>query len=149
MPRWENPEQVIHGCVRAARRVVAAISTPSHIRTPVGIAAGTCAITTIPNPSTSPLHNSAPFATATDTCATITTPNTTTTAAYIPAPIPTAAICTAASRKVCVIIVVDDGDIILAFGDPDLHELLELYDLSRRSHLDILAPLVDVDLKID
>ena len=116
MPRWENPEQVIHGCVRAARRVVAAISTPSHIRTPVGIAAGTCAITTIPNASTSPLHNSAPFATATDTCATITTPNPSTTAAYISAPIPTAAICTAASRKVCVIIVVDDGDIVLALA---------------------------------
>ena len=82
MPRSENPEQVIHGCVRAARRVVAAISTPPYIRTPVGIAAGTCAITIIPNPSTTPLHNSAPIATATDTCAPITTPNTSTVAAW-------------------------------------------------------------------
>jgi len=149
MPRSENPEQVIRGCVHAARRVVAAISSPPHIRTPVGIAAGTCSITTIRNPSTTPLHNSAPIAAATDTCATITTPNTITTAGFIPPPIPTAAICTAASRKVIVIIVVDDGDIVLAFGDPVSHELLELYDLSRRNHLEVFAPLVDVYLKFD
>jgi len=149
MPRSENPKQDIHGCVRAARRVVAAISTPPHIRTPVGIAAGTCAITTTPNSSTISLHNDAPIATVTGTCATITTPNPSTTAAYIPAPIPTPAICTAASRKVCVIIVVDDGDIVVAFGDLVSYELLELHDLSRRDHLDVLAPLVDVDLNVD
>jgi len=92
MPRSENPDQVIHGCVRVSRRVAAAISTPPHIRTPVRIAAGTCAIPTTPNARTISRHSSAPFATAADTCATLTTPNTSTTAAYIPAPIPTAAI---------------------------------------------------------
>jgi len=90
-----------------------------------------------------------PIAAATESCATITTRNPSTTAAYIPAPVPTAAICTAASRKVCVIVVVDDGDIVLAFGDLVSHELLELYDLSRSDHLDALAALVDVDLKVD
>jgi len=124
MPRSENPWQVIHGCVRAARGVVAAISTPPHIRTPVGIAAGTCVITTTPNLSTIPIHSSAPFATATDTSATITTPNPSTTAAYILAFIPSAAICTAASCDVSVFIVVDDGDIVLALCEPVSHEPL-------------------------
>jgi len=105
-----------------------------------------------PQPPTTappPPHSSAPSATATGTCATITNPDSITSAAYNLSPIPTTAICTGASRKVCVIIVVDDGDVFLAFGDPVAHGLLELYDLCRRDHLDALAPLFDVDLKVD
>jgi len=79
-----------------------------------------------PTQAPPPPHSSAPIASATGTCATITNPNSITTAAYNLSPIRTAAIFTAASRKVCVIIVVDDGDIVLAFGDPVAHGLLEL-----------------------
>jgi len=90
-----------------------------------------------------------PSTTAADTCATIATPNPLAAAPRMSAPIAAATIRTTACRRFSVFVFFNDGNIVLALGDPFAHELLQLRDLCRRDDVDTLPTLVDIDLQVD
>jgi len=115
MPQCHNPEQVIDGCVRAARPVVAKTPGALFLCTPIGTATGTCTTITTATPAAS--HTRTLTTTTVVTCTIITSTSPCAFAARISTPIAAAAISTTAPWKVGVVVVVNDSDIVFALRD--------------------------------